>query len=57
MHDNGITYHGVAPDETINAYKNIHKVIEAQADLVDIAAVMFPKVVVMGGGIRVDDGD
>ncbi|MBE0697357.1 MAG: RtcB family protein, partial [Anaerolineaceae bacterium] len=33
MREKGITYHGVAPDETINAYKDIDKVIEAQSDL------------------------
>lgn len=57
MDAHGITYHGVAPDETIAAYKNIHKVIEAQSDLVEVTAVMFPKVVVMGGHIKSDDGD
>lgn len=57
MHAKGITYHGVAPDETIAAYKDINKVIEAQSDLVDVVAVMFPKVVVMGGSVVTDDGD
>jgi tRNA-splicing ligase RtcB len=57
MRQNGITYHGVAPDETIAAYKDIHKVIEAQSDLVAVAAVMHPKVVVMGGHLHSDDGD
>ncbi len=57
MSQRGITYHGVAPDETVAAYKDINKVIEAQADLVDIAAVMYPKVVVMGGNVQTDDGD
>jgi tRNA-splicing ligase RtcB (3'-phosphate/5'-hydroxy nucleic acid ligase) len=57
MRDMGITYHGVAPDETIRAYKDIEKVIEAQSDLVEIAAVMVPKVVVMGGSVHTDDGD
>jgi tRNA-splicing ligase RtcB (3'-phosphate/5'-hydroxy nucleic acid ligase) len=57
MHDSGITYHGIAPDETVNAYKDINRVIAAQLDLVDVIAVMVPKVVVMGGNVRTDDGD
>ena len=57
MRDNGITYHGVAADESVAAYKDIHKVIEAQSDLVEISAIMVPKVVVMGGHIQSDDGD
>jgi tRNA-splicing ligase RtcB len=57
MRENGITYHGVAPDETIHSYKDIHKIIEAQTDLVEVAAVMSPRVVVMGGTTRSDDGD
>jgi tRNA-splicing ligase RtcB len=57
MRDAGITYHGVAPDETVAAYKDIHKVIEAQSDLVEVTAVMQPKVVVMGGHQTSDDGD
>lgn len=52
----GITYHGVAADETVAAYKDIQRVIAAQADLVDVTAVMRPRVVLMGGG-RADDGD
>jgi tRNA-splicing ligase RtcB len=57
MRKNGITYHGVAPDETVAAYKDIDKVIEAQTDLISVAAVMLPKVVVMGGHLHSDDGD
>lgn len=57
MRDAGITHHGVAPDETVAAYKDIGKVIEAQADLVEVTAVMLPKVVVMGGRLKADDGD
>jgi tRNA-splicing ligase RtcB len=57
MHANGITFSGVAADETVAAYKDIHKVIAAQADLIDIQAVMTPKVVVMGGSVQTDDGD
>ena len=40
----GITYYGVAPDETVAAYKDINRVIAAQADLVEVTAVMQPKV-------------
>lgn len=57
MHANGITYHGIASDETVAAYKDINKVIQAQSDLIDITAVMLPKVVVMGGAVHSDDGD
>lgn len=57
MKRRGITYHGVAPDETVGAYKDINKVIEAQSDLVEVAAVMVPRVVVMGGHLVSDDGD
>jgi len=57
MHNNGITYAGVASDETVAAYKDIHKVIEAQSDLVEVTAIMYPKVVVMGGTVVTDDGD
>lgn len=53
----GITYFGVAPDETVAAYKDIHRVIGAQSDLVDVVAVMQPRVVVMGGDVKSDDGD
>jgi tRNA-splicing ligase RtcB len=52
-----ISYTGVNPDEGFNAYKNIYEVMDAQKDLVDIVAVLEPKVVVMGGGTKVDDGD
>jgi tRNA-splicing ligase RtcB len=57
MHKNGITFYGVAADETVAAYKDIHKVIEAQSDLVEVTAVMQPRVVVMGGNLASDDGD
>jgi tRNA-splicing ligase RtcB (3'-phosphate/5'-hydroxy nucleic acid ligase) len=53
----GITHRGVAPDETVAAYKDIGKIIEAQSDLVEVTAVMLPKVVVMGGHLASDDGD
>jgi tRNA-splicing ligase RtcB len=57
MRKQQITYHGVAADETIAAYKDIQQVIEAQQDLVEVVAVMVPKVVVMGGTSHADDGD
>jgi tRNA-splicing ligase RtcB len=57
MQQRGITYYGVAPDETVAAYKDINRVMAAQSDLVDITAVMHPKVVVMGGSLHSDDGD
>jgi tRNA-splicing ligase RtcB len=57
MHANGITFSGVAADETVAAYKDIQRVIAAQADLIDVQAVMTPKVVVMGGSVQTDDGD
>jgi len=47
----------VAPDETVAAYKDIRQVMQAQSDLVDVVAVMQPRVVVMGGDLHSDDGD
>ena len=52
----GITHSGVAADETVAAYKDIQRVMAAQAELVNVLAVMSPRVVVMGGG-HADDGD
>lgn len=47
---------GVAPDESLLAYKDIEMVIELQRGvLVDVVADMFPVAVVMGG--KSDDGD
>ncbi len=51
----GITTFGLAPDETLMAYKDIDAVMAAQTDLVEIVATMTPKVVIMGG--QSDDGD
>jgi tRNA-splicing ligase RtcB len=49
---------GVARDETYQCYKNIGRVMDLQEDeLVESAAVMHPRVVVMGGGRKSDDGD
>ena len=47
---------GLAPDETVLAYKDIDHVMELQSELVRPVATMQPKVVVMGGG-KADDGD
>jgi tRNA-splicing ligase RtcB len=56
MADHDILYKGVAPDETLMAYKDIETVIGLQTGvLVDIVAEMFPVAVQMGG--RSDDGD
>lgn len=53
----GVTYFGVAPDETFMAYKDIDSVMEAQGELATPIARITPRVVVMGGGLRSDDGD
>ncbi len=56
MRQHSIAYRGVAPDETVLAYKDIETVIGLQrGTLVDVVAEMFPVVVVMGG--KSDDGD
>ena len=56
MRDHDILARGVAPDETVLAYKDIETVIGLQKGLlVDIVAEMFPVAVLMGG--RSDDGD
>lgn len=50
MQNEDILHFGLAPDETMMAYKNIHEVIDAQAGiLIEPLAEMFPKVVLMGG--------
>lgn len=51
LSDNGITLIGAGLDEAPMAYKNIHEVMAAQEDLVDIIAVFSPKIVRMA-----DDG-
>lgn len=49
---------GVARDETYQCYKDIDRVIDLQKDeLVDVVAKMEPRVVLMAGGRRSDDGD
>lgn len=47
----------VAKDETYQCYKDIHSVMDQQQQMVDVVAEMNPRVVVMGGGRRSDDGD
>jgi len=49
---------GVARDETYQCYKDIGRVMELQeGELVESVAVMEPRVVIMGGGRKSDDGD
>lgn len=55
MTEHDVLSFGLAPDETYAAYKDIDAVMAAQTDLVDIAATLTPRVVVMGG--QADDGD
>lgn len=54
---NDILVHGVAEDESNQAYKDITRVIRVQEDAgqIRIVASMFPKAVIMGG--KSDDGD
>ena len=49
--DNGVTLIGAGMDEAPMAYKNIHTVMAAQEDLVDVVATFAPKIVRMA-----DDG-
>ncbi len=56
MSQHDILSNGIAPDETLMAYKDIETVIGLQKGvLVDIVAEMFPVAVRMGG--HSDDGD
>ncbi len=49
---------GVARDETYQCYKDISRVMELQEGiLVETIAEMEPRIVVMGGGRKSDDGD
>lgn len=49
---------GVAKDETYQCYKDINRIIDLQKDkLVEVVATLMPRVVVMGGGRKSDDGD
>ncbi len=58
VRDKDILTIGVAKDETYQCYKDIERVIDLQKDkLIDVVATMMPRVVVMGGGRKSDDGD
>ena len=46
----GVTLIGGTPEEAPDAYKDIHAVIAAQTDLVDVVAKFWPKVVRMDKG-------
>lgn len=49
---------GVAPDETVAAYKDVTQVIGVQEDvLINTVAQFRPVAVLMGGNVRADDGD
>lgn len=47
--DHGVTLIGGGLDKAPMAYKNIHTVMAAQQDLVDIVGEFYPKVVRMAG--------
>ncbi|RYZ33507.1 MAG: RtcB family protein, partial [Sphingobacteriales bacterium] len=51
LKDHGVTLIGAGLDEAPMAYKDIHKVMAAQTDLVDVIAKFEPKMVRMA-----DDG-
>lgn len=53
----GILTSGVAHDESVMAYKDIERVMDAQKNLVETLAFMSPMIVVMGGLEKTDDGD
>jgi len=55
MKEHDVITFGLAPDETVMAYKDIERVMNLQSDLVTVVAEMEPKVVLMGG--ESDDGD
>lgn len=55
MQDANILSFGLAPDEALTAYKDIDSVMAAQTELVEVDAVLTPRVVIMGG--KSDDGD
>lgn len=58
LRENDIKTIGVARDETYQCYKDIGRVMNLQeGELVESVAVMNPRVVVMGGGRKSDDGD
>jgi len=51
LKDHGVTLIGAGLDEAPMAYKDIHAVMDAQNDLVDVLASFTPKIVRMA-----DDG-
>ena len=56
MDELDIIHMGIAPDETVKAYKNIEDVMKEQDNvLIKRVASLEPRVVVMGG--KADDGD
>lgn len=58
MSGSDILHYGIAADETYQAYKDIETVLDVQDGvLVDRVARLEPKVVLMGGHIRSDDGE
>lgn len=49
---------GVTRDETYQCYKDINRIINLQQGiLIETVAEMYPRVVIMGGGRKSDDGD
>ncbi len=48
--DHGVTLIGGGLDEAPHAYKNIHEVMNAQQELVDVVGTFLPKIVKMDGG-------
>jgi tRNA-splicing ligase RtcB (3'-phosphate/5'-hydroxy nucleic acid ligase) len=47
--DNGVTLLGGGLDEAPHAYKDIHEVMKAQTELVNVVATFLPKIVKMDG--------
>jgi tRNA-splicing ligase RtcB (3'-phosphate/5'-hydroxy nucleic acid ligase) len=58
LQEKQIVTRGVARDETYQCYKDIGRVMDLQeGELVETVATMDPRVVIMGGGRKSDDGD
>ncbi len=58
LQEKQIVTRGVSRDETYQCYKDIGRVMELQeGELVETVATMDPRVVIMGGGRKSDDGD
>jgi len=53
----GVELWGVAPDETVAAYKDVESVMQAQGKQVKVLARLKPIFVAMGGLQKSDDGD